>query len=270
MPKKFLTSKLIKLILAIAICLALILINPKNFFNPVRGFFFAVAYPFQKTFYFSGQAVHNFSSTLFSIGDYKKENEKLIRENNELLAKLANLADQKKENDELRRQLELSPRDKYELESSLIIGQDQRGLGSWIMIDKGSSSGIVVGMPVIVYDGILVGKISEVYEKSSKVLLLSDSSSSVNVSDVETSAKGILTGEYGLGLMIGMVEQADIIKVGDDIITSGLGGLMPRGLLVGKIEQISNTSDKLFQQAVVRPKVKYSDLNVVFVIKGER
>ncbi len=267
MPKNLLTSKFIKLILVSTICLTLILVNPKNFFNPVRELFLFTAYPFQKTFYIAGQMMNNFSSVIFSIGDYKKENEKLIRENNELLAKLANLEDQKRENDELRRQLELLPRDKYELESSLIIGQDQRGSGSWVIIDKGESDGLKEGMPVIVYDGILVGKVSEVYEKSSKVLLLSDSASSINVSDIGTSARGILTGEYGLGLILGMVEQTDMIKVGDDIITSGLGGLMPRGLLVGNIEQISNTSDKLFQQAVVRPKIKYSDLNVVFVIK---
>ena len=270
MPKKFLTSKLIKFISSVVICGVLILINPRNFFNPIREFFFIVAYPFQKTFYFLGQSAHDFSEILLSIGDYKKDNEKLIRENNELLAELASLKDQKRENEELRRQLELLPKDKYELESSLVIGQDQRGSGSWIIIDKGEADGLREGMPVIVYNGILVGKISEVYEKSSKALLLSDSSSSVNVYDIETSARGILTGKYGLGLMIGMVEQTEIIKTGDEVITSGLGGLMPRGLLIGEIEQISNTSDKLFQEAVVRPKIRYSDLNVVFVIKKSK
>ncbi|HRY82938.1 MAG TPA: rod shape-determining protein MreC [Candidatus Moranbacteria bacterium] len=268
MPKKTLTSKIIKLILAIAICLLLIFLNPRNFFNPVRGTFLKISYPFQKTFYLAGQKTHNFFSLLFSIGDYKKNNEKLIKENNELSAKLADAQDQKRENEELRKQLELSPRGKYNLEPSLVIAQDPRGSGSWIVIDKGKADGIAEGMPVIVFDGILVGKISEVYSNSSKVFLLSDSGSSTNVSDVETSAKGILTGEYGLGLKLGMVEQTDIIKSGDDIVTSGLGGLMPKGLLVGKIDQVSNSSDKLFQEAVVRPKVKYSDLNVVFAIKG--
>ncbi|KKP79566.1 MAG: Rod shape-determining protein MreC [Candidatus Moranbacteria bacterium GW2011_GWF2_35_39] len=72
-------------------------------------------------------------------------------------------------------------------------------------------------MAVVVFDGILVGKVKEVYNNSSKVVLLSDASSSVNVSDVETSAKGILSGEYGLGLMLEMVEQTDVLKAGDDI-----------------------------------------------------
>jgi rod shape-determining protein MreC len=125
-------------------------------------------------------------------------------------------------------------------------------------------------MAVIVYDGILIGKVSEVYSNSAKVILLSDASSSINVSDSETSAKGILSGEYGLGIIIEMVEQTDVLRVGDDIVTSGLGGAMPKGLLIGKVDQVSTSPDKLFQQAVVRPTVKYSNLNVVFVIKEEK
>jgi rod shape-determining protein MreC len=269
-PKKFLTSTLLKLILAIGICLSLVLINPKNFFSPVRGAFSYVAYPFQKTFYVVGQKTHNFFGLIFSIGDYRRENEKLIRENNQLLSQVADLQDQKTENQELRRQLELSPRGEYELESGLVIGQDPRRSGSWVIIDKGESRGVETGMAVIVYDGIIIGKVSEVYPSSSKVTLLSDAQSSINVADSETSAKGILSGEYGLGIMIEMVEQTDVLREGDDIVTSGLGGTMPKGLLVGKVDQISTSPDKLFQQAVVRPIVKYSNLNVVFVIKEEK
>lgn len=248
----------------------LVLINPKNLFSPVRGAFSYVAYPFQKTFYVIGQKTHNFFGLVFSIGDYRRENERLIRENNQLLSQVAELQDQKTENQELRRQLELSPRGAYKLESSLVIGQDPRRSGSWVVIDRGSSSGIEEGMAVIVYDGILIGKVSEVYSNSAKVILLSDASSSINVSDSETSAKGILSGEYGLGIIIEMVEQTDVLRVGDDIVTSGLGGAMPKGLLIGKVDQVSTSPDKLFQQAVVRPTVKYSNLNVVFVIKEEK
>ena len=266
--KKLLTSKLIKFILAIAICVSLIFFNPKNIFNPIHEIFLTIAYPFQKIFYVAGQKTHNFFSLIFSINDCKKENEILIRENNQLAGQVAQLKDQKIENEELRRQLELLPRGQYELEASLVIGQDPRRSGSWIIIDKGENKGIKEGMAVVVFDGILVGKVKEVYNNSSKVVLLSDASSSVNVSDVETSAKGILSGEYGLGLMLEMVEQTDVLKAGDDIVTSGLGGLMPKGLLIGKIENVSASPDKLFQQAVVKPKIKYSNLNAVFVIKG--
>ena len=268
MPKFFLTSKIGKFVLTIAICLLSVFLAPDNFLSPVRGLFLKIAYPFEKTFYILGQKSHNFFEIISSISECKKENIELIRENNELLAQIDKLKDQKNENDELRKQLELSPRDEYNLESSLVIGQDPRRAGSWIIIDKGKNRGIEKGMPVIVYNGILIGKIDEVYNDSAKVVLLSDASSLVNVSDIETSARGILSGEYGLGLKLGMVEQTEILNSGDNVVTSGLGGLMPKGLLVGKIEQISNSPDKLFQEAVILPKVKYSNLNLVFVIKG--
>ena len=270
MPKKFFTSKIIRLISAIVICLLLVFFSPGNFLSPVRGLFLKIVYPFEKTFYIAGQKTNNFFSLISSISECKEKNINLIKENNELQAQIDKLKDQKKENEELRRQLELSPRDKYQLESSLVIGQDPRRAGSWIIIDRGKNNGIEKGMPVIVFNSILIGKVDEVYDNSAKVVLLSDASSVVNVSDVETSARGILSGEYGLGLKLSMVEQAEILNVGDDVVTSGLGGSMPKGLLVGKIEQISNSPDKLFQEAVILPKVKYSNLNIVFVIKEEK
>ncbi len=123
-------------------------------------------------------------------------------------------------------------------------------------------------MPVIVSGGVLVGKVNEVYGKNSKVTLLSDSSSAINVMDLETGAKGILSGEYNLGLTLEMVGQTEVLNDGDDVITSGLGGTVPKGLLIGKIQQVENAQDKLFQKASVNAKVKYSDLEVVFIIKN--
>lgn len=268
MSFKLFNSKFVKLIVSVAICLLLVFWNPGKILNPVRGFFLKIAYPFQKTTYILSKKTGDFFGLLSSISEFKIENEKLIRENNNLTAKLASLEDQKKENDNLRSQLGLAPRDKFNLLSALVIGQDLHSRGSWLLVGKGRKDGVEVGMPVIVYNGILVGKVNEVFADSSKITLLTDSSSTINVSDAVTGARGILSGEYSLGLSMGMVERSDVLNVGDDVITSGLGGLMPKGFLVGKITQIYNTEDRLFQQAVISPKIKYSDLDMVFIVKG--
>ena len=123
-------------------------------------------------------------------------------------------------------------------------------------------------MPVIVSDSIIMGKVSEVLAHTSKVSLLSDSQSVVNVVDVETGARGVLRGEYGLGILMDMVSQQDGLNKDDTIITSGLGGDIPRGLLVGKINEVKFSSDKLFQQAIITPRIKYSKQDTVFVIKN--
>ncbi|HHE45780.1 MAG TPA: rod shape-determining protein MreC [Candidatus Moranbacteria bacterium] len=267
MPKKHYLSKVVKLFLVISVSLLFIFFSAKNTFFPARRIFLRMAYPFQESFYLASKKTRDVVTFLGSIAKLKKQNEKLIKENSALLFQVANLQDQKKENENLRKQLQLAPRNKYDLESTLVIGQDSYGLGSWIIINKGENAGFKKGMPVIVSNGILVGKVGEVYANSSKVILLTDSSTAVDAIDLETSAKGFLSGEYSLGLIMKMVEQTAVLNQGDKIITSGLGGIFPRGLLIGRLWQTSNTSDKLFQQAIVMPEVKYSNLEMVFVIK---
>lgn len=227
-----------------------------------------MAYPFQKTFYLTGRSVSNSVDFLTSIGNLKKENEKLIKENNLLSASIASLQDEKNENEVLREQLKLLPREKFDLVGSFVINQDPQRLNSWIMVDKGADDGIRLDMPAIVADGILIGRISEVLTHTSKITLLSDSESVVNVLDLETGARGVLRGEYGLGILMDMVSQQDGLNKDDTVITSGLGGNIPRGLLVGKINEIRLSSDKLFRQAIVAPRIKYSKQDVIFVIKN--
>lgn len=268
MSKKYLTSKIIKLTAALLVCLLLLFFNPKGVFNPVKNLFWTISYPFQKTFYILSDKSKNTYDFLSSISKLKQENEKLWKDNNLLTSEVASLKTEEKENETLRNQLNLIPRDKFNMEASMVIGQDPQKLGSWLMIDKGSLQGIKPDMPVIVSNSILVGKIEEVYPESSKVALLTSSSSSINALDLETSSKGIVIGEYGLGIILDMVEQTDVINDGDTMVTSGLGSNTPKGLLIGRIEEIKNSEDKLFQQALIMPPIKYSNLDTVFVIKN--
>jgi len=268
MPKKYITAKIVKLVSVVSICVFLVFLNPKGFFDPVRGFFLQISLPFQRIFYGSSQRFGKTVSFLVSISEIRKDNAELSRENNVLVAQITGLRQVENENKTLREQLELLPRDKFSLVGGFVIGQDPQGSESWIVFDKGEGDGISPGMAAIVSNGILVGKVDEVYSASSKINLLSGSNNLINVVDLETGAKGIVRGEYGLGLVMDMVTQADVLNVGDTIITSGLGGNIPRGLFVGKIKEVNLSNDRLFQKAVVISRVKYSKLDTVFVIKN--
>jgi rod shape-determining protein MreC len=265
--KNHLSKNTAKFAAIAAISLAVVFFNPAGVFNPVRKILMEITFPFQKMFYFSSRSLSDAFGILGSIGELKSENSRLLKENNILAVRLAESENEKKENAMLRDQLNLAPRKKFNLVSSFVIGQDPQRLGSWILIDKGEADGMAPGMPVIAYEGILIGKIEEVFRNSSKVVLLTDSESAVNASDMETSARGILKGEYNLGIILDRVAQTEALNVGDTVITSGLGGDLPKGLLIGKILEIRTTGDKLFQQAVVAPRIKYTDLESVFVIK---
>jgi rod shape-determining protein MreC len=268
MEDKTFLKKTIQMILILGFCLTLIFLNPKNIFAPVFEVFFKLSLPFQKTFYLLSNEIGNTLIFWGSISEIKEENKNLIKENNSLLVASANLKELQRENEELKKQLGLIPNKQFDLEASFVIGQNPQKLGSWVLIDKGDNSGIKVGMPVIVSQGILIGKIAEVYQNVAKVLLLTDSESVINVRDSETGAKGVVQGKFGLGLALEMVSQEDMLNAGDLIITSGLGGDLPKGLLVGEIQEPKASLDRIFQGATVAAPVKYSNLDVVFIIKN--
>ena len=260
-------TKLFKVFVVVIISGFLVLLNPYNFFNPIRSAFFVVFSPFQKISYglaFEASAIKSFLS---SIGQLKNENEKLIKENRELLAEKTKLEDVGRENEILRQELNLLPREKFNLGGASIISQDFYGQGDWIEIDKGSKDGIEKDMPVIVDSGILVGKIGDVYATTSKVVLLSSPDSAVNVIDSKTNSKGVVRGEYGLGVIMDMVLQGESLNQGDEVITSGIGKGFPRGLLIGKVQETGTSGDKLFKRAIISSPVDFSKLQFVFVIK---
>ncbi len=268
MSFNFFRTKLLKVLVVVILAGILIYLNPYNFFGPIRSAFSFIFSPFQKISYGLSLEFSEFGHFLSSIGQLKKENEKLIVENRNLLAEKAKLAEIEKENDMLRQELKVLPRDKFSLESADVIGFDSYGQGDWIEINKGSRDGIEKEMAVIVGNGIIAGVVGEVNYDTSKVVLLNNSESAVNVVDSKTDAKGIIKGEYGLGIIMDMVLQSNSLNEGDQVVTSGIGKSVPSGLLTGNIEKISSSPDKLFQRAIISSPVDFSKLQFVFVIKG--
>jgi rod shape-determining protein MreC len=264
--QRFVSTKLFKVIAIAVIFLLLIFLNPYNILNPFRGVVNAVFLPFQKVLYSVSVGIENGGDFLSSIGQLKNENEKIIKENQELLAENAKLSDMQNENAILREQLKLLPRDRYELLAATVVSQDSQGTGNWLEIDKGSKDGVVSGMPVIVSKSVLIGKVQEVGFNSSKIMLLTNSKSTINVMTSQNSTRGVAKGEYGLGITFDMILQTDAIAVGDDVVTSGIGGEMPRGLYAGSVQEIHASDDHLFQQAIIAAPLAVSKLQTVFII----
>ena len=267
---KFTSTKLFKVIWIAALFVLLLVVNPVGVMRPVRGIFVGALLPFQKVAYALSLAGENARDFVTSVGQLKQENEDLLRQNQDLLSQNAKLNDLQNENDMLRSQLELLPRQQYDLVSATITSQDPSGLGNWITIDKGSNDGITQGMPVIFSKGILVGRIQDVFADSSSVMLLTNPKSTVNVATTESQAEGVARGEYGLGLILDMVLQTDTINSGDSVVTSGIGGDIPKGLFVGTLQDVHPTDDHLFQQATINMPLQVSKLQIVFVIRSQK
>lgn len=266
--RTFTQTKFFRALIVFCVLWIALSFGPTWLISPVRTVVMTVTFPLQKLFSVVAFELSDTYHFFTSIGEIKSDNERLEKERLRLLVENARLSDVNKENEELRRELELLPRDTFALKSAAIIGRDVSGLGNWISIDQGSFAGVKKGMSVIVDKGVLIGKIAEVFPTTARVMLLSNPDSLISGTALDTEAIGIVKGEYGLGLLFDMVLQTDTLKAGDSIVTSGLGGDVPKGLLIGTLQNTRLSSDRLFHQATIISPVQFNHIRYVFVIQN--
>ncbi len=208
-------------------------------------------------------------SFLSSIQNLQKENTRLLSQVEELTSEVTRLKELERENSILREELGFKERTDYDLTPAFIVGYDPSNFSQFLIIDKGSKDGIEIRDPVVVSKGILVGKIIEVYEHTAKILLIIDSRSTIPGIVQSTRVSGIVRGEHGLGLIMDTISQDEEVKVGEKVITSGLDGEYPKGLLVGEIESVEKTPNELFQKAKLKTLTNYKKIEMVFIINDK-
>jgi rod shape-determining protein MreC len=134
------------------------------------------------------------------------------------------------------------------------------------LINKGSKDGIEENMPVITSQKILVGKIYKVYKNYSRVMLLTDKENSFGGKIVGKETLGEVSGEGNLKIIFDLIPQEKEISEGDLVETTALGGVFPKGLLVGKIGKIQKSDVQSFYQAEISPFFDLDKLETVFII----
>ncbi|HVP21388.1 MAG TPA: rod shape-determining protein MreC [Anaerolineaceae bacterium] len=150
-----------------------------------------------------------------------------------------------------------------------VIGRDPVPFLRFIQIDKGTDDGIRHGMPVVTQQG-LVGRVDAVTAGAARVQLITDANVNVNVrlqsSGVDAMLSGSVTGEVTLN----MVPQDVVLKPGELILTSGLGGNYPAGIVVGQVVTVRKRETDLFQTASIQPSVDLTNMPAVLVITNFR
>ena len=121
-------------------------------------------------------------------------------------------------------------------------------------------------MPVVTTGSTLVGRVAEVGLRSSKVQLLVDSTSAVNVRIQSSRVTGLAEGQPDAELSMTQIPLDATVNVGDIVLTSGLGGNLPRSLIVGQVTDVSRRDIDLFQSARLRPAADLNRLELVLVI----
>lgn len=224
--------------------------------------------PIQNGIIYLKNKIEGNSTFFLDIADLKEENKKLKEENSNLEKSLRELEIIKTENATLKEYVNLTEKyTDYKTIPAYIIDKDSSNYSNTIVINVGEKDGITKNMTVISDKG-LVGHIISVGSNSSKVELITDPASSVS-STLSTSndvviCKGTLDSSTSLKAMYIPVE-ATLVE-GDSVETSGMGGIYPKGIHIGTIENIVDTKNPTDRYATVKTAVDFTKVQTVLVI----
>ncbi len=239
-------------------------LNLTNFSKTVKNLFYLLSSPIQKTLLKMGDKTSDFLAGFFQAESLKKENENYQLKIQELLAKNTSLPELKKENEVLREALKLGLEKDIKLVLAEVIGKDVSQ--DYILIDEGFQNGTLEGMPVITEQRILVGKISEVYKNFSKVILISNPKISFDAEIADSEIFGMVKGKGNLNVLFDLIPREKQIEKGEVVITSALGGIFPKGLLVGETAEVRKSDIEPFQTAQIKPAFDFSKIEKLFII----
>jgi rod shape-determining protein MreC len=205
--------------------------------------------------------LHNY----FDLVGVRQENLRLKQQLAQLEGQQRRMVELEAENHHLADLLELRDALGTSAIAADVIGSDATGLSRTLILSEGDRQGLHRDMAVISIDGV-VGKLIAVSHDAARVLLISDHNSALDAFDQRSRARGIIAGVVEDGLTMKYVDRSDDIKPGDTIVTSGMDGIFPRGLLVGTVRGVSQEGPGLFLKVEVKAAVNFRELEQVMIL----
>lgn len=209
--------------------------------SPVRYAGSVIASPFNAL----GNVFTNLTASTETLSDIKAENE-------ELTARVAELSEAEATAERLEALLDLQSTYNLQSTAARIVGESSDAWSRTVTIDKGTSDGFAINMPVCNSAGV-IGQIIEVSSNTSTVRLITDENSGVSAMVQSTRAQGILQGQPDGSLRLEYVSVEADVEEGDIIVTSGIGGTYPKGLLLGTVSSVIRPDNATYYTIVVTP-----------------
>lgn len=267
----------------------LLFIAVMNLFQaPVRNSFQFIYTPVSGLAGQAGKTVSDFFQSFTGYKNLRQENKKLQEENQRLWSEIIATNAILNENQRLTEALQNTKDDNFEIVLARVIGIDVAN--GFILVDKGSDQGISEKMPLISSTKVLYGVVFKVYKDFSQVMLISNQNSAVNVKVIsaktarqeqfqeenpsenkqsnQTPIYGIVKGEGNLSIYLDLVNYESNIDQDNVLVTSALGEIYPKNLLVGRITDIIKDDLKPFQEARIQPFFNIKNIEDLFVIKN--
>ncbi len=255
------------LVVLIAVSLALTITSIKSRGNPnlVQSLILNVFSPFQWTFSSGTRSIGGWWRGYANLVGVKKENEKLSNRVRQLQSEVNKLREAEIKLWRLQRLMGFNVEKHIEAVPAEVIGREADNWSRMILLNRGTEDGVEKSMAVITSEGLL-GRVAQASDNKAKVLLITDWRSSVDSLIQRTRARGIVVGKSSrAGEMRYIPLNADV-RVGDKVLSSGLGGVFPKGLMVGMVIKVTKERNGLFQKATVIPFVDAGEVEEALVV----
>ncbi len=254
------------LVIIVILAIFILLLFFPHFKNPVRAIFINRTIPIGRQFSTFGTRIARNFSFIGQISSLKKQNEELSAKITQLEVDKSLIAELQIENKTLERELGfIEDKGVASLIPSKIVMREPSSFLDNFVVDKGEKDGVNINAAVL-SGGTLIGCVSDVYENSAKVILITSKDSLVQAMLQDSRSKGILRGGIS-GLYLDDIMQDTDYRVGENIVTSGLGGKMKEGILIGKTGRVQSSTSGIFKTISVDPIVDLSKLELVFIEK---
>jgi len=221
--------------------------------------------PFQKATTLTVKTVQGTFRQYVFLVNLEKENRVLKQKIAELQEENHRMKEMKLTNERMRQLLQFREKNSPSMIGAEVIGQDPSSWFKSVTIDKGEGDGVKKGMAVISPTGV-IGQVLKTAPHYATVLLVTDYNSAIDCIVQRTRAKAILEGIGENRCQLKYLLRANEAAVGDVVVTSGLGGNFPKGLMLGEIKKIDKRGHGVFQYAELVPSVDLTQLEEVFVI----
>jgi rod shape-determining protein MreC len=224
-----------------------------------------ITYPIQVTISWSlDKVVSSFQNYIY-LWNTHRDNLGLLEENRRLLYTIANLQETQQENVRLRKLLQFQEKFKLNTVVARVVAKDVSTEFRAIRINRGENAGIKKNMAVVNNEGV-VGRVLRVSATTADVVTILDLLSAVDSIVERSRARGVVEGKTDDTCALKYTLRTDDIQPGDTLVSSGLGGIFPKGVPVGLVSTVNRKQYGITQEVEVKPTVDFSKLEEVMVI----
>lgn len=242
--------------------------DPGPTWNPAEQFIIEITAPFQNLFDQVVSSTEAFWLNYFHLVNVRHENRQLKNELLELRMANSRYQELLETQERIEALLQFKQTLNLPVIPAQVIGLDPSGWFKSIIIDKGKQAGLRLDMPVVNAFGV-VGRVVSVSPNYAKVLLIIDQNSAIDCLIQRSRDRGMLKGLMSEICKLDYVVKSSDVKVGDILVTSGLGGVFPKGLPMGRVLKVKEMPGELFKDVSIMPAVDFSKLEEVLVVIEE-